>query len=188
MKIVIIAALIATLTLSAQARTSKDGIICSIAPSQNQVVSNVASAVGGGSAAVYTLTQASGLTAVAHSSGALLFTGSGGYVAGTLGGVAIAAPTIIGIGLAMGGAAITVELLCAPKNHPQEVAKVKEASKEFARRSKGLLKRSPKLLKAAKSKAIDLAATAKIKVMDVAGNALAYAYRDSTSSTAPQSN
>lgn len=69
-----------------------------------------------------------------HSSGALILSGSGGYIAGTLG-TAIAAPVVISIGAFVGGTAVTVELLCAPKNHPDGYKKVVDAAQEFQRRT-----------------------------------------------------
>jgi hypothetical protein len=71
---------------------------------------------------------------VTHSSGALILSGSGGYIAGTLG-TAIAAPVVISIGAFVGGTAVTVELLCAPKNHPDGYKKVVDAAQEFQRRT-----------------------------------------------------
>ena len=110
-------------------------IVCSLAPSQSDVVANVSSALGGASATAVALAQATGLSVVTHSSGALILTGTGGYIAGTLGG-AISGPVIVGAGVIVAGSALTVELLCAPTNHPDEVAKVKAAANEFFHRSK----------------------------------------------------
>ena len=63
-----------------------------------------------------------------------ILTGSGGYVAGTLGS-ALVGPVIIGVGLVVAGSAASVEVLCAPKNHPDAVRRVEEASSEFLARS-----------------------------------------------------
>ena len=110
-------------------------IVCSYAPSQSKVVASVSGAAGGSAVATAAVTQAAGLTAVTHSSGALIFTGAGGYLAGTLG-TAIVAPVIVGVGVIVGGTAATIELLCAPKNHPEFSEKVVAAAKEFYDRSK----------------------------------------------------
>jgi len=102
-------------------------IVCSLAPSQNKVMNRISGAADGATVTAYALAQATGLTVVAHSSGAYILTGAGGYVAGTLGG-AIAGPIIVGVSLVVGGTAVTVELLCASENHPVEVARIREAS------------------------------------------------------------
>ena len=72
---------------------------------------------------------------MSHSSGGYILSGAGGYVAGTLG-TAIVAPVIVGVGVVIGGTAATVELICAPKNHPALVARANEAAAEFLRRSR----------------------------------------------------
>lgn len=144
-------------------------IICALAPSQSSVVSHVSSVAGGGSAAALALAQATGFSVVAHSSGSLILTGAGGYVAGTLG-TAIAGPIIIGVGLVVGGAAVSVELLCLPKNYPDSASKINAAATEFMQRSKisfGEVKIG--------MNSIATATSAKIK--NVAGNVLEYAYR-----------
>lgn len=110
-------------------------LICSYAPSQSAVVSHLASAAGGTAAAAAAVAKAAGLSAVAHSSGAYIFTGAGGYLAGTLG-TAIAGPVLVGVGLAVGGSAATVEVLCVPRNHPDLVSKVEAAAQEFFARAK----------------------------------------------------
>lgn len=110
-------------------------IICSYAPSQSAVVGQISAAAGGSAAAAATIAKAAGLTAVMHSSGAYILTGAGGYVAGTLGS-AIVGPVLVGVGVAVGGSAATLELLCAPRNHPEFATKVEAAAVEFASRSK----------------------------------------------------
>lgn len=134
MKNLFIAALISFVALNVQAEPSSHEVICSLAPSQNAAVNRVSGAAGGAGVTALALAKATGLTAVAHSSGAYILTGSAGYVAGTLGG-AVLGPVIVGVGLVAGGAAVTVELVCAPMNHPAKVAKIHEAASELARRS-----------------------------------------------------
>lgn len=109
-------------------------IVCSYAPSQSKTITGISGAAGGAAATTAGIGSALGLTAVAHSSGALILSGSGGYIAGTLG-MAIVAPAVITIGAVVGGAAVTVELLCAPKNHPAGYKKVTAAAQEFKRRT-----------------------------------------------------
>lgn len=105
-------------------------VICSYAPSQTKAVSTIAGTMGGAGVATAAITKTLGLTAVTHSSGALIMTGSGGYIAGTLGS-ALIAPAIITVSLVVGGAALTVELVCAPKNHPAYTEKVIKAAEDF---------------------------------------------------------
>ncbi|MES1978388.1 MAG: hypothetical protein V4451_10165 [Pseudomonadota bacterium] len=79
-------------------------------------------------------------------------------------------PTIIAVGLVVGGAAVSVELLCAPKNHPEQVAKVKEAAAEVARLTEGAVAR-------AKTAVPSRVSSASLKAKKMAGGAIAYAFR-----------
>jgi hypothetical protein len=128
----LLALLTTAISVSAFAETKGD-VICAYAPSQSKVVSSVAGSAGGAGVATAAIGQALGLTVVTHSSGALILSGSGGYIAGTLGS-AVAAPTIIAVAVVVGGTAATVELVCAPQNHPEYVAKVEVAAVEARRR------------------------------------------------------
>jgi len=109
-------------------------VVCSFAPSQSAVVSYIAGAGGGGAVAATAVAEAAGLSVVMHSSGGYILTGAGGYLAGTLG-TAITGPVIVGFGLLVGGSAATVELLCVPKNHPEMVARVETAARDFYSRT-----------------------------------------------------
>ncbi len=124
--------LLAISALSASAQKTTD-VVCSYAPSQSKTVAAISGAAGGAGASIGAIAAATGLTVVTHSSGAAILTGSAGYIAGTLG-TAAAAPVIVGVSLVVGGAAVTVELVCASKNHPAQVAKVQDAAAEFSRR------------------------------------------------------
>lgn len=168
----------------AHAKSASD-FVCTYAPSQSEVVKNISGAAGGAGVTALAITKATGLTAVAHSSGAYIFTGSSGYVAGTLGGAA-AAPVIIGVSIAVGAAAGTIELLCTPKNHPQFTAKVFEASSEFVRRSKDQLNSATEKIIEAKDSAKPIVSKATVLLKDSADNVFAYAYRivDTTKTTA----
>lgn len=106
------------------------GFVCSYAPSQSKAIAALGSASGGAGGAALAIAKAAGLSVVPHSSGAAIFTGSGGYVAGTLGGAGVG-PALVTIGLVVGGTAIAVELACAPRNHPQLVNRVILDSKEY---------------------------------------------------------
>jgi hypothetical protein len=119
---------------STHSKRSHVEIVCSYAPSQSAVVSHVASAAGGSGIAATAIAKAAGLSAVAHSSGAYIFTGSGGYLAGTLG-TAVVGPVVVGVGFAVGGVAASIELLCAPRNHPEMVARIEAASRDFLERA-----------------------------------------------------
>jgi hypothetical protein len=113
-------------------------VVCSYAPSESKTVKAIVSAAGGAGAGVATIMQAAGLTAVAHSSGAYILTGSGGYIAGTIGGAA-AAPVLVTGSIVVAGAALTVELICAPKNHPDSIKKIKDTLTAFERETSGKL-------------------------------------------------
>lgn len=127
-----LALFIASLPISVFAETKGD-VICAYAPSQSKAVTAVAGSAGGAGVATAAIGQALGLSVVTHSSGALILSGSGGYIAGTLG-AAVTAPAIIAVAVVVGGTAATVELVCAPRNHPGYVAKVEAAAVEARRR------------------------------------------------------
>jgi len=112
-------------------------VICAYAPSQSSVVSHLAAATGGSAAAAASVAQAAGLSAVTHSSGGIIFTGAGGYVSGTLG-AAAALPTIVTVGVVVGGSVVTLELICVNRNHPELVKKVRTAAREFMNRTRAL--------------------------------------------------
>ena len=112
--------------------TSTADVVCSYAPSQSKAVVAMSGAAGGAAATTAAIGSALGLTAVTHSSGALILSGSGGYIAGTLG-AAVVAPVILTIGAIVAGTAVSVELLCAPKNHPSGYKKVVDAAQGFGR-------------------------------------------------------
>lgn len=165
-----------------QAKSTTD-VVCSYAPSQSEVVKKIsasAGVAGGAGATALAIAEATGLTAVAHSSGAYIFTGSSGYVAGTLGATAAVtakAPVIIGVTIIVGTAAGTVELLCTPKNHPEFTAKVVEASEEFVRRSKSHLDSTSDKITRANEKAKPVLSKVTVVLKDSASNVFDYAYR-----------
>ena len=82
------------------------------APSQSLLISHLGAAAGGSAIAAATIAKTIGLTAVSHRSGAYIFTGTGGYVAGTIGG-ASALPSTVLVGAVVAGRAVTVELVCS---------------------------------------------------------------------------
>ncbi len=114
---------------TSQAAITTD-VVCSYAPSQNAAINRIAAGVGGAGAGVAAILQSVGMTAVAHSSGTYILTSSGGYVAGTLGG-AVVAPVLMTASVVVGGAAVIVELSCAPVNHPDAIKSVKKFGSEF---------------------------------------------------------
>jgi hypothetical protein len=118
----------------AKSPTSRAKVICSYAPSQSDVVSHLAAMAGSSAITAASVAQAAGLTAVLHSSGAYIFTSAGGYVAGTIG-AAAALPAIVTVGVAVGGTAVTLELICASTTHPELASRVKAAASDFMTRS-----------------------------------------------------
>jgi hypothetical protein len=146
-------------------------LICSYAPSQSAVVGHIASAAGGGAAAASAIANAAGLTAVLHSSGAYIFTGPAGYLAGTLG-IAVAEPVLVGVGLLVGGTAVTVEVLCTPTNHPDLVERVQAAVQDFVARAKSDGKDAAKATE-------PIAKEVKLRVIKTGNQALEYASRKS---------
>lgn len=85
-----------TKTLCERVKTSKDTLLA--------VTGLAAGASGGATAAA----SAAGITAVTHSSGALILTGSGGYIAGTLGTAGTAALGLLTAPLTLTGAAVSL--------------------------------------------------------------------------------
>ena len=160
---------------SAEARPPAD-VVCSYAPSQSNLVAGTSGAAGTAVVTPFAIAQATGMTVVAHSSGAYILTGSSGYVAGTLGG-AVAGPVIVGVGLLLAGVAITVELVCAPKNHPEEVAKIYKAADEFGRRYQEALKDAKATLGRAQATAAPVVQRASIEVKQVSDEVFTYAYQ-----------
>jgi len=132
--------LVAALTTAATCAHSEvtTEVVCTYAPSQNSTVSRIGGLVSGAAAGTEVTLLTSGLTVVAHSSGAPILTGAGGYIAGTMAG-ALVATTVVTIGVIAAGTAITVELACAPKNHPEFVKKALDGAKEYQTVSKGKL-------------------------------------------------
>lgn len=157
------------------------GVVCSYAPSQSNLVAAVSGAAAGGAGATAgAIAAATGLTAVAHSSGALILTGTSGYVAGTLGATATAlaaAPVVVAVGLLVGGAAVSVELICASTNHPAQVERVKKAATEFSDRF-SLAMSNTKIVASDMKKSIAPAAgRAGVAIKSVAADVWAYVYR-----------
>jgi len=157
-------------------------VVCTYAPSQSRAVAAVSGAAGGATATAGAMAAATGLTAVAHSSGALILTGSSGYIAGTLGATATAvaaAPVVVVVGLVVGGAAVTLELVCASRNHPEQVSKVQAAASEFSRRFDSAMQHTKvaagDMVKSVRP-AVDRSA---LKVRTTAQDVWQYAYRKS---------
>ncbi|MBE0548126.1 MAG: hypothetical protein IH627_10830 [Rubrivivax sp.] len=112
-------------------------IDCSFAPSQSKVFAGLAAAGGGASVATAAIAQTLGLAALPHSSGALILSGAGGYIAGTLG-TAFVLPTVISVGAGAGSLAVAVELICFPRNHPESAARLNAVASEFVARTRSL--------------------------------------------------
>ena len=118
--------ILAIATSCAHAEVTTD-VICSYAPSQSAAVNRIGSAISGAAVGSEVTLWASAMTIVPHSSGLPILTGAGGYIAGSMTG-ALVATTMITVGLVVGGTVITVELACAPKNHPALVKKIIESA------------------------------------------------------------
>ena len=153
-------------------------VVCSYAPSQSNVVAAISGAAGGSSAAAGAVAAATGMTVVTHSSGALILTGSSGYIAGTIG-AAAAVPVIVGVSIVVGGAAVTLELVCAAENHPAQVAKVQQAADEFSRRFSSAMKRTTIAVGEARKGVAPIVSGFAVKVKHVATDVWAYANRAS---------
>jgi hypothetical protein len=123
----LLALVISTANAETQATTE---VICSYAPSQSATVNRISSLVSGAGAGTELTMFFTGVSPVLHSSGATIFTGSAGYIAGTMPG-AIAATTMVTAGLLVAGAVVTFELACAPKNHPEMVASVLDGARSY---------------------------------------------------------
>lgn len=170
---------------SAMAQSTE--VVCTYAPSQSRAVAAVSGAAGGATATAGAMAAATGLTAVAHSSGALILTGSSGYIAGTLGATATAvaaAPVVVAVGLVVGGAAVTLELVCASKNHPEQVSKVQAAASEFSRRFDSAMQHT-KIAAGDMAKSVGPAVDrSALKVRTTAQDVWQYAYRKSVDAKA----
>jgi len=64
---------------------------------------------------------------------------------------------------------VSVELFCAPNNHPEQVAKVKKAAAEFAQRTKEVFVK-------AKSVVVPKVTDVTLSIKQVAGDVSAYAF------------
>lgn len=152
-------------------------VICSYAPSQNASVNRIASAGAGAGAGAVAILEAVGISIVTHSAGGYILTGSGGYIAGTMGGLALA-PALITASVLVGGTAVLVELTCAPVNHPTAVSAVKKYNAEF---NKAMSKANTKVVimrdsvlesaRKANGKGIDVRTAANDKAIEFRDNA-----------------
>lgn len=176
-RVLLVASLCLCTSASGQPRSE---VICSYAPSQSTAVAAVSGAAGGASATAGAVAAATGLTAVAHSSGALILTGSSGYIAGTLGATAAtvaAAPVVVAVGLVVGGSAVTLELVCAQRNHPEQVAKINAAAAEFSSRFGQAMQRTSVAAGDLRKTIAPMAGDAAVRVKDITSDVWAYVYR-----------
>lgn len=168
---------LAAASASASAKQSA-GVVCSYAPSQSKAIAAISGAAGGAGATIGAVAAATGLTVITHSSGAAILTGSAGYVAGTIG-TAAAAPFIVGVSLLIGGAAVTVEIVCAGRNHPGQVAKVNEAAVEFKRRFNEAMRSTTVAAGDTKKSVMPSSEKAAFKIQRAASETWQYVYRKS---------
>ena len=174
-----VVALLSLGALDSYGAPSKE-VICTYAPSQSNAVATVAGAAGGTSATIGAVASAMGLTAVAHSSGAMILTGSSGYIAGTIGTTAAtfaAAPVVVVVGLVVGGTVASLELVCASQNHPDQVAKVRAASSEFASRFASAWQSASGSASQAASNAAPAIRGVQVKAKTVLSDVWQYVYR-----------
>ena len=175
-------ALFSLIATTALAQPSAE-VVCSYAPSQSNKVAAVTGAAGA-TATAGAVAAATGLTAtvVAHSSGALILTGASGYIGGTIGATATAvaaAPVIVAVGLVVGGTAITVELICAKRNHPEQVAKIHAAADEFSRRFANAMEQTKVSADDVKKSVMPATDRAAVRAKQAASDVWAYAYQKS---------
>lgn len=167
------------LSTSASAQPKAE-VICSYAPSQSTAVAAVSGAAGGASATAGAVAAATGLTAVAHSSGALILTGSTGYIAGTIGATAAtiaAAPVVVAVGLVVGGSAVTLELVCASKNYPEQVAKINAAAAEFSNRFGQAMQKTTIAAGNLRKSIGPMAGSAAVRIKNITSDVWEYVYR-----------
>lgn len=116
--------------LGQSAHAASMEMVCALAPSQSTVAAALVGTTGGAAATMTAVGQALGMTVVAHSSGGMILTGPAGYVASSMG-VASSAPIVITVAVAAASVAATVELVCAPRNHPAQVARITAAAERI---------------------------------------------------------
>ena len=174
-------ALAALLATGGSAAAAQE-VVCTYAPSQSKAVAAVSGAAGGATVTAGAIAAATGLTAVAHSSGALILTGTSGYIAGTIGATAAAvaaAPVVVGVGLLVGGSAVTLELVCASKNHPDQVKRINEAATEFSNRFSKAMEQAHVAGSDLKKSVVPATQNALTTVKKGAADVWQYAYRKS---------
>ena len=149
--------LLTTLPVLAEKKAEKSTseVVCSWAPSQDSKIAALVGAGSGAAATTASLGAALGMTAVWHSSGTYILTGSAGYIAGTLG-AASAAPVIVVVGTVAGVGAVTIELACAPRNHPEAYKRVIDASVDYGKRVGAFAQQSGSQVRSASSRAYTL--------------------------------
>lgn len=151
-------------------------VVCSFAPSQSETVRNLLAPIGVVDLTAKAITTATGLSAVLHSSGAYIFTGSSGYVAGTLGTAGIV-PFISTITMTYGATVVGIELLCIPKNNPELTTKIAEATKEFISRSKSNISTSSEKVIQTKNYITPIVSKVAATLKDSSDNVFKYAFR-----------
>lgn len=105
-------------------------VICSYAPSQSATVAQIRDVLRGAAVGTNLVLLATGIKAVPHSSGGRIFTGSNGYIKGTMRGALVRTVTVKAA-VIVGTTAVVVELACVPLNHPELVKDVLDQSKEY---------------------------------------------------------
>lgn len=170
-------------TCSVVARQPPPSLVCSYAPSQSNVVAAISGAAGSRSAVAGAVAGATGLTVIAHGSGALLLTGSSGYLVDSSSRAAVAVPVVVGVGIVVGGAIVTLELVCAPERQRAQVAKVMLAAEEFSRRFARAMEHTTIAAGEDRQHVTELPTDSALRVKHVSPDVWAYANRPSVAAS-----
>lgn len=130
---------------------------CSFAPSQSAIVNRISALASGSALAAEVILLTNQLKYVAHSSGHLIMTSNGKYLANTIGTTTArsASQMIVPVALVITGTAVAVELACVRTNHPELLAKLKENSSEYVSNANALLENASVRAKEVSSPKLD---------------------------------
>jgi hypothetical protein len=84
---------------------------------------------------------------------------------------------VLAVGVVVGGSAVTLELVCASRNHPQQVAKINAAATEFAKRFDQAMQKTSVAASNLKKAIGPMAGDAAVRVKSVTNDVWEYAYR-----------
>jgi hypothetical protein len=92
-------------------------------------------------------------------------------------------PVIVGVGIIVGGAAVTLELVCVAENYREQVAKVEQLAREFESRFSAAMSRTTVAVEDAAKAVRPAVGASTVKVKLVASEAWAYANRTSVAAS-----